>query len=615
MISLVRGPGGLFKRLADEMVPGAVAIAAGADLLPFLSPLYAALAGAATWPLASAVIRAIRRRKWLRRGYRLAVFALVVFWSVHGVQATHLAPAGPVGAVETARWSRDADLLAGYGTAPFALPEHTTLAGWGSRPRRIRLPAFGGGGVIGRWSQAWMAEPRGGAPRIPMFRAPDPDAPPGALGARAVVLRPADASVGPPAAIVRLDLVTSDAHLHAAVAAAVADLGFVAQTVLVSATHTHSGPGGYSDVPLSALLGTDHFRADVFEAVTAAAVRAVRAAYEAAEPAPLALVRARDRKDGAPVLGRNRRAPDPTAIDDRVYVLLLESVASKRPIACVLNYAVHPVLYRRRHMAFERDLAGGLEESLSAALGEDTPVLFVNGAQGDVGPTPATHGQVSEEIAALGKAFAAVVAPAVEAARGTGATRWRLSCSRAPRDMGTPRVVTRLLGEREGAVEAVSRPYFDGDVEEVVRDVLALPVNVGVWSMGITEGRLGFTWGGDVGAEVNLASHMPSREVAFGAWVLAPEAGSTQPAFGLLWEPGEAVVELGRAWRDAAAQRGLDDVLVVGLTNGACAYLTPEATYLHDGYEAQATFFGPRTARHATETLDAALDAALRQLR
>ena len=94
------------------------------------------------------------------------------------------------------------------------------------------------------------------------------------------MLRPADASARAARGLVRLDLVTSDAELHAAVAAALADLGFAPQTVLVPATHTHSGPGGYSDVPLSALLGTDHFRADVFEAVTAAAVRAVRAAYE-----------------------------------------------------------------------------------------------------------------------------------------------------------------------------------------------------------------------------------------------------------------------------------------------------------------------------------------------
>ena len=74
-------------------------------------------------------------------------------------------------------------------------------------------------------------------------------------------------------------------------------------------------------------------------------------------------------------------------------------------------------------------------------------------------------------------------------------------------------------------------------------------------------------------------------------------------------------MSLGRTWRDLAASRGLADALVLGLTNGSCGYLVPEADYRQDGYEAEATMYGPTTAADATAALATALDAALERLR
>ena len=617
MIAFLRGPGGFFTRFASEAVPAGIAVAVGASLLPLVSPLTAGLGGALAWPLASGVLRGVRRRTALRRLYRLALLAHVAFWSYQGIAASHLVPARTaIEVAGSAAWQGPGELHAGYGARAFTLPARTSLAGWGSRPRRVRLPAFGGAGVIGRASQRWMAAPGAdGVPRIPMFRASDEDARGDVLGARALVLRPAAASGGAPAAIVRLDLVTSDGPLHTAIAAGLADLGFLPETVLVAATHTHSGPGGYASSPLSALLGTDHFRADVFAAIRDAAVAAARAAFDAAEPARIALVRARDRAAGAPILARNRRAEDPLQIDDRVYVLRVDAVAGDRPIACVLNYPIHPILHARRHMAFDRDLAGGLEDALEAALGEGMPVLFLNGAQGDITAPAVAAPDVEARIARLASTFAEAVAPAVRAARGTGVTEARLACCMVRRDLGTPRLVADVLGDRPGCLEAVARPCFQGDPEEVLRDVLAAPVNVAIWSVGIPEGRLGFTWGGDVAASVNLTAAWEPAPLTFGAWVLELGRGTPAQRVGLLWEPGEAVQELGRAWRAAAADLGLEDTLVVGLANGSCAYITPPATYARSGYEAEATFFGRETGPSVTAALTAALEVALAHLR
>jgi hypothetical protein len=601
--------------MASELVPGGLAVALGLALVPFVSPLTAALAGALAWPLASALVRALRRRTWLRRIYRTAFLAHVLFWSVQGVLATRHEPARPVRPAGLSAWRAPATLRAGYGTAAFHLPAGTTLAGWGSRPRRVRWPMFLGAGPVGRWSQRWMAEPGAdGAPRLPLYRGPAPDARGETLGARALVLRAGEGAGDPPAGIVRVDLVTSDARLHAAVTAAVADLGFRPETVIVAATHTHSGPGGYADNALSALLGTDHYDPRVFAAVRDAAASALRQAWKAAVPARLAVVQARDRAGGRLVLARSRGPEGPDKVDDRVLLWRVDRAADGSPLAVVLNYAVHPVLYRRQHMAFARDLAGSMEEALSAELGGGTPVLFLNGAEGDITEQPAP-GTVQERLASLSRAFARAVAPAVRAAAGHGATRVRLACAQVTRRLATPRVNVTLAGSRAATLTAVDRPWLGGDAADVLADLLSLPANLLVWTQAVPEARLGFSWDGGAGVCIALTPLLGHEPEPFGAWVLEfPGAGGPRRS-ALLWEPGEAVESLGRAWRAAATGRGLPETLVVGLANGSCAYLTPEALYREGGYEARGTFFGPRSGADAGEALVAALDAALGALR
>jgi len=617
MISFVRGPGGPFARLLSEFVPFLLGLTVGGVAIVFVSPLSAALIGAAAWPLASAILRGVRRHTRLRRLYRVAALAHVVFWSVQAVLLTAQAPAGPAEVVGVAAWAQPTALQAGYGEAPFALPEGTSLGGWGSRPRRIRLAPFGGAGVLGRHGQAWMAAPaHAGRPRMPMFATPTQTTSgvAGALGARALVLRAA-ADVAPPVAIVRLDLVTADAALHAAIAAGVSSLGIPPEGLLVAATHTHSGPGGYSPNPLSALFGTDHLDPPVRDAIVAAAVAALERAHGSAEPARLALVASRDRDPatGLPVLARNRRDADENAIDDRVYGLRVDAIAGDRPLAVVVNYATHPLLYRRRHMAFDRDLAGGIEEALRARLQGQPPVLYLNGAQGDVS---ARHGggEPAARIAALAEAFAARVAPAFEAARGTGATQVRLAAARVERRLATPRAYHTALGTRAGVLEALDRSLLDLDPAATAADVLALPVNLAVWSLGIPEARVGFTWSGDVGAALQLEPAMGNPATIFAAWVLELGDGADAPRVALLAQPGEAMIAVGRAWRALARERGLPDTLIVGLANDARAYVVPDGAYDLDGYEAGSTLFGPHTGSDVTAALAAALDAALAPL-
>ncbi|MDA1194877.1 MAG: neutral/alkaline non-lysosomal ceramidase N-terminal domain-containing protein, partial [Planctomycetota bacterium] len=516
MISYLRGPGGPLRRLAAEWVPFSIAVVVGGVWMPLTSPLNAALVATAAWPLASAALRWVRRRPGLRRLYRLALLGHVVFWSFQGVAATTRTPAAVPEVGAASAWAASGGFTAGQASRPFVLPAWAPIAGWGSPPRRIRLPVFGGLGFLGRHGQALMAEPReGGQPWLPLFRAGEAGQ---ALGARALVLRPE--GEGAPLAIVRVDLVTSDGALHAALLERIAPLGFRAEGVLLAATHTHSGPGGYAANPASALFGTDHLSPALVQAVLDAAAGAVEDATARAIPARIALVKAHDRDPttGAPIIARNRRAGDEDAIDDRVYCLRVDGREDGVPIAVVLNYALHPHMHRRRNMLFDRDLAGGIEEALTERLEGHPAVLFVNGAQGDIS-TREGAGAPPERIAELAARFADAVAPDVVAAAAHAVPTLRVACARCERRMATPRVIVAALGERAGALSAVDRPYTELEAWSTAADVVAAPLNIALWTLMLDNVRVGFTWDGDVGAAVQLERTMGNDALPFGAWV------------------------------------------------------------------------------------------------
>ena len=67
MISLMRGPGGLARRLADDFVPFLIAVAVGGTAIAFLTPLSAGLLAGLAWPVASTLLRAVRRRPGSRK--------------------------------------------------------------------------------------------------------------------------------------------------------------------------------------------------------------------------------------------------------------------------------------------------------------------------------------------------------------------------------------------------------------------------------------------------------------------------------------------------------------------------------------------------------------------
>lgn len=240
-------------------------------------------------------------------------------------------------------------------------------------------------------------------------------------------------------------------------------------------------------------------------------------------------------------------------------------------------------------MRFTRDLAGALEDALSAALEGHPPVLFVNGALGNISPRPAPErGDAGARW--LATRFAERIAPDI--ARAEPVTRLRVVSSRVERALPPPKTFL-AIGSREAFHDHVLPSAIGEDGPGILANLICLPVNVFIWSLGLPEARVGFSFAGAAGVVVELDGLAP-RTADVGAVLLTDEHDEALAV--LLWQGGMPTAGVGRAWRRGIAARGLPTPYVLSLTNGALGYVTTEEEY--DGrcrYEAESTIYGRDT--------------------
>ena len=516
-------------------------------------------------------------------------------------------PATPF-AVEEAASSGEtlAPLAAGAAAVDLDLPPGVPLGGYGGGTRRADWPALFGMGIWGRIAidahQAWHEDdPEAVCDMLaPSTGVADP------CRAKAVCLRAGD---GPPFALVSLDLIVSVAPLHERIVELVADLGYTRASLTISATHTHSGPAAYIEVPFAKLAAMDNFRSEVFEAIAASAARAVREAHEAMRPARVAFTSTLDGgRTGRARVARNRRAyafpaqVDELDIDPEINLVHLGDAASGDTLCVIANYGVHPTVYGSRSMVVSADLGGAIERAVSARLG-GAPVFFFNAAEGDVGPQ-GEGGDAAERCAALGEAFADSVEPTLKR---TAALVAKGEPSRVRIDAVVGR---RGFGPAFTFVAAGSRERFwEGDPFFLVpfAEAITLPLNALVWvPFGIDNVRFAVRVTNlTAGAIIDLQSYTPRNDFVLGAWRIRTDADED---VALVLVPGEATHDVGLALKRQAGAHGATRALVIGLANDAMSYIASRQKYWLGGYEAHATLFGPETGPRLLEGLDDALD-------
>jgi neutral ceramidase len=294
-------------------------------------------------------------------------------------------------------------LTAGAARVALAPPAGTPLAGYGGFKRRLLVPD-----LLDRHPHAFWLKPS--------TAARDP------IAARALILEAAGRRV----AWLALDLVAVDRGLVAEIERRAVARGVRAATLIVSASHTHSGPGAFVDSTLFGFLTLDRYDARVRDALAEAAADALARAEASRRPARLgagtaeasALVRSR--------LGR--------ALDQEMVVLRVVD-ADERPLALLWNFAIHGTVLGAANVALSGDVMGAASRALEDALG--VPALFVNGAVGDV--SPRRHGAAA--LDPVGRALAAAARRAWDRARPVAADRLLVAGARV--HLGAPAVPVR----------------------------------------------------------------------------------------------------------------------------------------------------------------------------
>ncbi|MGH2461648.1 MAG: neutral/alkaline non-lysosomal ceramidase N-terminal domain-containing protein, partial [Chloroflexota bacterium] len=203
------------------------------------------------------------------------------------------------------------------------------------------------------------------------------------LYAHALVLDDGATRVG----IVSADLIGLDRWLVQRIRAeASARAAIPPDNLMLCATHTHGGPRG-----LIALRGgTD----EALMAFTARQiVGAIATAAARLRPASLAL--GQGRLEG---VAQNRRFPDgPT---DPILHALRVDAEDGEPIAALVRYTCHPTVMNFDNLEITADYPGQVYRVAKGILGTSAPVLFVNGACGDINPARAAA--VFPEVRRLG---------------------------------------------------------------------------------------------------------------------------------------------------------------------------------------------------------------------
>jgi len=283
---------------------------------------------------------------------RLGAYALIV--------ATALAPGTALA------------LTAGASSRAVELPSGVPLAGYGSPPRRAWIPD-----VLGRHPNAFWFSPSTSVHDPSRVRALALDG----EGVRLLWLS--------------MEVVGIDASLAAELRARLASLGGSAPTVILSASHTHSGPGAFADSTFWGFLAADRETPAVRKSLVDAMESAAREAWRRREPARVV-------GGKGTVTGVATSRLD-LPLDPELGVLKVTAVDG-RPIALVWNYAIHGTALGRANFRLSGDLMGEASSRLEHETG--VPVLFVNGAAGDV--SPGAHGWFGVE--SIGSALAAATA-------------------------------------------------------------------------------------------------------------------------------------------------------------------------------------------------------------
>jgi neutral ceramidase len=430
------------------------------------------------------------------------------------------------------------------------------------------------------------------------------------LYARAVYLE--DAS-GERVALVQCDLGAISALLHRQVAQTIAqETGITVDRLLLGATHTHAGPGGYFGEVYYNHWGSNapgfdpHTLAFLVERIA----QAVQEAYRARTPAQLAIGQTsiyglthnrsleaynNDQSHLAPDQAPSTLPPDYHAIDPTFTMLRIDRVVGTgtQPLGTFTNFAMHGTVLAPDNDLYSGDVHAVAERELEWAIqrrygvqGEVVHAL-TNGAEGDVSPAFTRQGVAEAERLGLALATRAFDLFVTLDTRLTSAVQLRRHYEeislREGHSVGQQEVCQRamvgfpVLGGSEEGQSTLLHALLPETREGARR---SLPEGCQTWKLK----ALDFLQ--DLIPETDFPTTLTLQTIRINELLLVTV-------------PGEMTTEMGRRVKQAVLQAAqhtnqrVTQVAIVGLANQYMSYFATPEEYDLQHYEGASTLYGP----------------------
>jgi hypothetical protein len=78
--------------------------------------------------------------------------------------------------------------------------------------------------------------------------------------------------------------------------------------------------------------------------------------------------------------------PPDGPVDPEVGVIRIDSIATGKPMAVLMNFAAHPTVLGAENMTYSADFVGYARNAVERMIGGDVMAIFANGAQGTIAP-------------------------------------------------------------------------------------------------------------------------------------------------------------------------------------------------------------------------------------